>query len=263
MKESISAEIARFVDGYAEERKTETRWRRPLVGFASAADRLFERFRDVVSPTHRVPTDLLPAARTVVAFFIPFERSVARSNLAGSAASRAWAVAYIETNRLVAAVGAHMTGFLESRGFPVALTPATHNFDEKRLVSDWSHRHVAYAAGLGTFGLNNMLITREGCCGRLGSFVTTAEVQPDRRPSTEACLRKRGFACARCAARCVNEALFVDRFDRHRCYAKCLENGRAFALLGKADVCGKCVVGLPCSFRVPPDTSRAEDFREI
>jgi epoxyqueuosine reductase QueG len=252
VKEAIREEIARFVGRYAEERGTETRWRTPLVGFASAGDPVFARFREVVSPTHRMPGDLLPGARTVVAFFIPFERSVARSNVPGNAASREWAVAYIETNRLVAAVGACMTGFLEERGFQAALTPATHNFDEDRLVSDWSHRHVAWAAGLGTFGLNNMLITREGCCGRLGSFATTVEAEPDPRPEMEACLQKRGFDCARCAKRCVNEALFVDRFDRHRCYEKCLENGRTFESMGKADVCGKCVVGVPCSFTVPP-----------
>ncbi len=251
MKEEIRAQAALFVQQYAADRKTETRWRAPLVGFASAADPLFLRFRQVVSPTHRLPADLLPGARTVVAFFIPFERPVAASNVAGNAASREWAVAYIETNRLVAALGAHLAGLLEERGFAVALTPATHNFDEERLVSDWSHRHAAYAAGLGTFGLHNMLITAEGCCGRLGSFATTALIEPDRRPSIEACLQKRGFSCARCARRCVNDALFADRFERHRCYEKCLENGRTFEHLGKADVCGKCVVGVPCSFLVP------------
>jgi hypothetical protein len=49
----------------------------------------------------------------------------------------------------------------------------------------------------------------------------------------------------------VNEALFEERFDRARCYAQCLENGENFRVLGKAAVCGKCVVGLPCSFGIP------------
>ena len=201
MKEEIRAEIARFVEEYAEERRTETRWRTPLVGFASAGDPLFARLREVASPTHRMPDELLPGARTVIAFFVPFVPAVAQSNVAGRLASREWAVAYIETNRLVAAVGARMAGFLEARGIRVALTPATHNFDEERLVSDWSHRHVAYIAGLGTFGLHNMLITARGCCGRLGSFATTLEAEADPRPGREACLYRRGFACSRCAER--------------------------------------------------------------
>jgi epoxyqueuosine reductase QueG len=251
VKEEIRSEIEGFVARHAERANTETRWRTPLVGFASAADPLFTRFKTVVSPTHSLPADLLPGARTAVAFFIPFEPGVARSNVKQRLASRAWAVAYIETNELIAAVSAHAKGLLESRGHAVCTIPATHNFDEGKLMSDWSHRHVALAAGLGTFGLNNMLITRRGCCGRLGSLLTTLEVEADEKPVQEACLHRRGLPCARCLARCVNEALFESRFDRKRCYALCLENDRAFQALGKASVCGKCVVGLPCSFSIP------------
>ncbi|WP_338094171.1 hypothetical protein [Methanorbis furvi] len=37
----------------------------------------------------------------------------------------------------------------------------------------WSHRHFAVLAGLGTFGVNNMLITRMGCYGRVSSFAAS------------------------------------------------------------------------------------------
>lgn len=37
-------------------------------------------------------------------------------------------------------------------------------------MSEWSHRHAAYIAGLGIFGINNMLITNKGCVGRIPSF---------------------------------------------------------------------------------------------
>jgi epoxyqueuosine reductase QueG len=250
-KEEIRAEIVGFVARHGGERGTETRWRRPLAGFASAADPLFARFRSVVSPSHFMPGDLLPGARTVIAFFVPFEPGTARANLAGRLAAREWAMAYIETNALIAELGAHLAAMLESRGHGAAATPATHNFDERTLVSSWSHRHVAWAAGLGAFGLNNMLITAQGCCGRLGSVLTTLELEADPAPAAEACLHKRGFPCGACARRCVNEALFEDRFDRGRCHAICRENGENFRPLGKATVCGKCVVGLPCSFAIP------------
>ena len=254
MKEELRSEIAGFVARHAECRKTATRWRSPLVGFASAADPLFVQFRAVVSPSHSLPEELLPGARTVIAFFIPFEPWVANSNVAGRLPAREWAVAYVETNELIAAVCGHMKSVIESRGHTVFATPATHNFDKNKLTSDWSHRHVAFAAGLGTFGLNNMLITRQGCCGRIGSCITTAALAPDTRPAEEACLHRRGRPCARCVERCVNDALFEDRFDRKTCYSMCLENGAALRELGKADVCGKCVVGLPCSFSVPAPT---------
>jgi len=36
-------------------------------------------------------------------------------------------------------------------------------------ASSWSERHAAYAAGLGTFSLNDALITPKGIAHRLGS----------------------------------------------------------------------------------------------
>jgi epoxyqueuosine reductase QueG len=198
-----------------------------------------------------MPAELLPGARTVIVFFVPFAPEVARANIAGRLAAREWAMAYIETNALIAELGSHLAAMLESRGHGAAATPATHNFDERTLVSAWSHRHVAWAAGLGSFGLNNMLITAEGCCGRLGSVLTTLELEADPAPAAEACLHRRGLPCGVCRRKCVNDALAEDRFDRARCYEICCENGENFRSLGKAAVCGKCVVGLPCSFQVP------------
>ena len=64
---------------------------------------------------------------------------------------------------------------------------ATHNFDEAKLVSYWSQKHVAYMAGLGKFGLHHMIITEKGCCGRLGSIVTNAKIsRPKEAPRNSA-----------------------------------------------------------------------------
>ncbi|OHD74746.1 MAG: hypothetical protein A2177_10305 [Spirochaetes bacterium RBG_13_68_11] len=251
MKQAIRNEIEGIVARRHEERRTATRWLAPLVGFASAADPLFERSKQVVSPTHALPGDLLPGARTVVVWFVPFERSVALSNIPGSAASREWAVAYVETNNLLAAIGARVAEFLHVRGHEASSPPPTHQFDRTRLVSDWSHRHAAVAAGLGAFGHHNMLITAAGCCGRLGSLATTLEVEPDVRGGEEACLHKSGASCLRCVRRCVNDALHESGFDRFRCYEMCLRNGGVHRGLGTADVCGKCLAGVPCSFGDP------------
>jgi epoxyqueuosine reductase QueG len=140
---------------------------------------------------------------------------------------------------------------LEGSNYQVAITPATHNFDPEKLISGWSHRHVGYIAGLGKFGVNNMIITAHGCCGRIGSFVTDLRVEADQRSPGEACLYRHDVSCVQCAERCVNTALFADRFDRWRCYEMCLRNETKYGNLGTADVCGKCLVGLPCSFTNP------------
>jgi len=250
-KEKITKELQGFVREYGRRHTARTQWRTPLVGFASAGDPLFTELKRVVAPTHDLPKNLLENAKTVAAFFLPFDKQTVRSNIAGRLASPEWARAYRETNALIRETGRHMKGWIESEGYEVAVTPPTHNFDPKKLISDWSHRHVAYIAGLGTFGLNNMLITEAGCCGRFGSFVISLDLPPDGRPDTEACLYRHNGSCMKCVNRCVGDALFTDRFDRHSCYKVCLENDEVYHFEGTSDVCGKCVVGVPCSFLDP------------
>ena len=247
MKLAIQAEIEQFVASYQDRHRTRTGCGAPLVGFASATDPRFAELKSLISPTHKVPTDLLDQAESVVAFFLPLPKTVSTSNREGPLASEDWAVAYIEINQLISDVGLHVKTFLETHGFVAHYVPATHYFDQEKLISDWSHRHVARIAGLGSFGLNNMLITSQGCCGRIGSLVTTARLEPDPVNPQPACLYRYDRSCSQCVQRCVRGALQTDRFDRRRCFEVCLENYERFKPLGNAGVCGKCVVGLPCT----------------
>ena len=234
---------------------TRTRYRAPLLAFACAGDPGFDQLPRLV-PDHLHPRDLLPAARSVCAIFLPFDPEIVRSNRPGKrrgeAASEGWARAYVETNRLIAELCELLKGAFEGFGHETYVTPATHNYDPVTMVRDWSHRHVAHIAGLGTLGVHNLLITERGACGRLGSCVTTAEIEPDRRPEVEGCLEKRGVSCLRCVRRCVGDALLgAGSFDRRRCQDVLHENEAAHAAIGKADVCGKCLVKVPCSHGIP------------
>lgn len=251
-KACIRTEIERFVRQY-QTRLPPGRecWRTPATGFAAAGDPLFQQLKRVVSPAHALPRDLLPSARTVIAYFIPFAKSIGESNRAGRLASPEWAHAYIETNRLIHDLGDRLKNLLAEEGYEAVAPPATHNFDEQRLISGWSHRHVAFIAGLGRFGMNHMLITARGCCGRLGSLVTSLVLPAGTRPVAESCLHRHDSSCLLCVGRCVGPALFPDRFDRHRCYAVCRENENLHQAVGKADVCGKCLAGVPCSWTDP------------
>ena len=251
MSEKTGDLIKQYVAKYAKIKGTRTKWQEPLVAYADADDQMFSVLKEVVGPTHALPRDFLPGAKTVIAYFLPFEKQVVESNSEGREASRDWAVAYIETNRLILDLNTYLKAQLGRFGFNSAVIPATHNFDRKQLISDWSHRHVAFIAGLGTFGLNRMLITEKGCCGRVGSLVTDANMEPTRRTNGEFCLFKKKGKCTRCAKRCVNGALQVDGYDRHKCYEMCLHNDKAFPDLELTDICGKCLVNVPCSITVP------------
>lgn len=227
-------------------------WLEPLVAYARADDPLFDKLKTIVGPTHSLPKDFLQDAQTVITYFIPFSQEIIDSNLVGRFSSQMWAIAYMETNRLIGTVNKSLQDSLNRQGHKTVFVPTTHNFNKKTLLSDWSHRSAAYIAGLGTFGLNNMLITKKGCCGRIGSLVTSLMVSPTKRYNRELCIYKAGRSCGRCIEKCVNDALKIEGFDRHKCYEMCLVNNER--LCGPdniADVCGKCLVGLPCSTTVP------------
>ncbi len=251
--------LEKFVDGAVAE--TASRhphggwWRRPLVATA-AIDKRFQILPKIAAEDHLLPTDLLPTAKSVIVFFIPFVESLIRENGEGDRPCRNWGLSYIETNELIGKISKGLADLLQENGFHSALTPATHNFDEKRLMARWSHKHLAYLAGLGRFGMHNLIITPLGCAGRLGSLVTEAELGDSPLIETrEACLMKAGMKCGKCMAGCPISALKDDGFERRRCWERLKENRAALPYFSdmpvSTHVCGKCAAMMPCSFRNP------------
>jgi len=252
----VTSIITAFVREYQDQNNTLTSWKTPLVGFASVDDPFFEKLPAITHLGHSHPLDLFPGGQTVIAFFLPFFDDVGRSNAKDRLSSDKWCSAYIETNELVKNLGDRLQSWFKTRGWESLTFPATHNWDEKTLISDWSHRHVAYIAGLGTFGINNMLITSKGCDGRFGTFVTSASLKPSTLQTEEACLYKYDGTCGVCVKKCVNGALTHGGFDRFKCYEMCLENEKEHRHLGYADVCGKCLSGIPCASGNPAEAKR-------
>lgn len=251
--EFVRSEIAGFVEGWRKRKRIDF-WRDPLVACASPSDPLMKALKKAVDPAHAMPRDLLPEAESVIVYFLPFRPEYGRENdAAGENCARSWAVLYFKTNELILEINAHLQRVMERLGHKAAVTPATHNFDEQKLVSLWSHKHLGYIAGLGTFGLHHILITPSGCCGRLGSLVTSMPIAPTPRPNREFCLEKAGRECLACYSKCTYGALTLpgSPFDRHACYAQCLRNDAHFDDLPLVDVCGKCSCEVPCSYMAP------------
>lgn len=251
MDKQVEIIIKKFVEHYPQVRDVQTKWKEPLVAYADASDKMFYKLKEVVSPSHALPKDLLPEAKTVVAYFIPFDEEIVKSNEEGRECSKAWAKAYIETNQLISDLNTFIKDELQKLGYKINIIPATHNMDEEKLISDWSHRHVAFVAGLGKFGLNNMLITDKGCCGRIGTFITDVNIEPTKRKDGENCLYKHMGICKKCVDKCINNALKIDGFDRYKCYEMCLYNAKFHSGIGFSDACGKCLVSVPCSTTNP------------
>lgn len=261
-KQKITEFIERYIEAYQARDEIATIYGKPIVGFADAAHPYIQNLPALISLTHELPQNVLPDASIIIAYFVPFTEELARTNRDGIQASPEWARAYEETNALFAELNEALIGFIHTEAKDAGVTPKAATFDQSRLISDWSHRHIAYAAGLGAFGLNNMLLTRRGCCGRFSTVVTNLELAPDGPVEEEYCLYRRNGTCGACVKHCPAGALTTDGFDRFKCYALCLENAKIYTQFGSSyenedgtgassvgsEVCGKCITGSPCAF---------------
>ena len=262
MKKTICSFIRSYVADYQKKPEIHTKWGEPEVGFADAWNPYIQNLKKIVGPTHGLPQEVLPDAKIVIAYYVPFTRDLARTNKTGThLASPDWALAYEETNAMFGKMNAEIIRLIKKDGFQALVPPQAATFDQKILKSDWSFRHFAYAAGLGTFGMNNMLITKKGCCGRYNTIVTDLDVEPDHPVEGEYCLYKANGSCGVCFKNCPVSALTPEGYDRHLCYTVLKENARVYTEFGSSyvddngeanstgsEVCGKCVTQSPCAF---------------
>lgn len=110
--------------------------------------------------------------------------------------------------------------FLEDAGFPAISVPPVH-VDPRQYDRAGDTRgplslpHAAVEAGLGTLGLNLMLLTPEyGPRVLLGAVLTSAPLEPDRPLERPLCL---GEACGRCLLACPADAIGQWHLDKGRC----------------------------------------------
>ena len=220
------------------------RYRTPLIGYADADDPVFNNLKQVAHQGHLLPRDLLPQARTVIAFFLPFDLELVRINRRHSYVSREWVQAYVYTNALISEICRDIAAIMAEQRFEAIYDQPTHNFDEEELLSPWSHKHVAFACGLGSFGTNTMLITERGCAGRFGSLVTDAEIRPVS--SKKELFHPKCENCTYCIRVCPASALNERGLEKAACYRYLLEVNDFYNDLPLSDACGKCANG-PCA----------------
>jgi epoxyqueuosine reductase QueG len=225
---------------------TQTGYRPVLVGYASADDPLWPELRELADANHALPAGMLTGARSVVTFFLPFERSVVKSNRGGRIPSPQWALAYRETNALINRILQGLPpALLENFGVRASSAPATWNFDPVTLSCTWSHKSACAIAGLGSFGLHHLLITDAGAAGRCGSLVVDAALEPTPRVAKERCEYFESGKCSYCVDACPAGAIRPSAdaklsLDKQACWAY-------IQSVSEDDCCGKCATG-PCAF---------------
>lgn len=244
-----------------------------LVGVAPV-----ERFAG--APRGHGPTDFIPAARSVVVIGLPIVRGLmdfdrylqeseivreAEEYLDGEGRRRQWEPRRAIRNHVerrcihevmnmeLQTLSMYGALWLEQGGFTSTCLPTSYgqtfswpqNLHQNlprapQEFAPFSQRHAAVAAGLGTFGLNNLVLSpRYGPRIRFASIITTAPLNADPLLAQPVCLGER---CSLCTTGCGGAA-FGDHYDfdfagrRHRlaridkvacrkgsehCYKRCL-----------------------------------------
>jgi epoxyqueuosine reductase len=211
----------------------------PMVGVASVDRWATPPFEPWI-PEEFWPQSIYPEAMSVVVIGLPISLPVLETS-----PSIWYRELYGTVNILLDQYTYRLSNFLSDLGHPSVFVPRDGYADVKALLKNpvafFSHRHAAYLAGLGSFGVNNVLLTPEyGPRVRFGSVFTAAELPPDPVMEEELCTR-----CMRCVRMCPARALDerdypVGLTDKSACTAYSAELNRR-----GVSPCGVCIKVCP------------------
>ncbi len=188
----------------------------PLTGVADVERWVDPPFRPWMPPEF-FPQAIFPEAQSVIVIGLPIPLPVLETS-----PSLWYRELYHTVNSLLDQFTYRLAGFLTSEGHPSVAVPrdgyGSIEVLLKNPVAFFSHRHAAFLAGLGNFGVNNMILTPEfGPRVRFGSVLTSAFLPPDPLMIDPLCIR-----CMRCVHLCPSFALTeldypAGTTDKHAC----------------------------------------------
>ncbi len=247
-------------------------WDEPLVKFADGDDSIFTEYKTIIAPTHLTPREALAKAYSkspqnmsahlsFVSWILPTPEKTRKSNRSETLVpSRLWSYTYWYGEKFNEALREHMVELLTELGY-LAVAPMSQPYfkvdtNEKGSYSNWSERHIAYAAGHGTFSLSDGFITERGIAHRCGSVVTDLVLPASPRAAESPysnCLFYVGVSGNACIKRCPAEAITEEGHDKIKCEAY-LHDDISY-LRKDYDVggtgCGLCQTKVPCEFQNP------------
>jgi len=177
----------------------------PLIGVASGDDYIFPKYKELITPEYLTPLELwvgcdqneIPASNLrVVSIVFPYIDKIRKESKN-----------VVELKRIT---------------LPAEISEVFTIFSKGDFYSNWSERHTAFAAGLGTFSLHEALITEVGCNVRLASVVTNAPLDITKRkygdePYANCLFYSKGI-CKKCVERCPAGAISEKGHNKIKCY---------------------------------------------
>jgi epoxyqueuosine reductase len=253
--------------------ENEPAWGKPLVGFSSGNDLLWEEFKRHIGPFYWTPSEIFaktfPSAKTasdeltVISWILPQTRHTKSDHRKEKTyPSERWARSRKYGEEFNVKLRIHVVDTLMDAGYKATapvLSPLWEMKVSERygLSSTWSERHAAFVSGLGTFGLCDGLITPAGKAIRCGSVIAHLLVPASPRPYQDHhayCLFFSKGTCRKCIDRCPVGAITEEGHDKHRCQNYVDSKMRDYIKTHfgfDAYGCGLCQTGVPCESRIP------------
>ncbi len=254
----------------------EPAWETPLVGFSSGANPLYDFYKKDIGNFYVQPIEFFRAAYpdveakpeelTIISWVLPQTRATKYDQRKEKTMPcERWARARIMGESVNLKLRAHVVARLSEAGYPAVAPMASplwkqHTSEKYLFASSWSERHAAYAAGLGTFGLSDGLITAKGKAHRVGSVIAKISIPPSPRPYNDHhayCLWYANGTCGACIKKCPAGAISTKGHDKRKC-SDYVDTTHAFVEEHygfKGYGCGFCQVGVPCESRIPEGIS--------
>ena len=255
----------------------EPAWDDALVGFASGGDQIWQQYKEYVGPFHWTPWEVFnqhcpgesagAEELSVISWVLPQREAVRKANRrAKRYPSEEWARIRVYGEEFNVALRRHVVNSLKQAGHAAIAPMLVSNWtivksERFSYASSWSERHAAHAAGLGTFGLCDGLITARGKAMRVGSVVAKISIKPTPRPYSNHrayCLFFADGTCGKCIDRCPARAISKTGHDKEKCRQHLARSREYVKKTYKFEGygCGLCQVGVPCEAGIPVKAAR-------
>jgi len=205
----------------------EKAWAMPHVAIAQGDDPLFLRNKEMIGPFHWTPEEAyalafphnpMPASELrVISYVLPqTQETRADQRMEKTVPAERWARSRFHGEEFNCDLRLHLAETLTRAGYPSVAPERLSDFGYQQserfgLASNWSERHAAFVAGLGTFGLSDAMITRWGKAVRFGSVVSRINLPVTKRVYGEDhhawCLWYAKGTCGACAKRYPVDAI--------------------------------------------------------
>lgn len=255
----------------------EPAWDSALVGFSSGSDPIWQQYKEYIGPFHWTPWEVFNQHHssenvsadqlTVISWILPQRKIVRMANRKASKfPAEEWARIRVYGEEFNVALRKYVAEHLAKTGHPAIapmLAPNWTIVQSQRFsyASSWSERHAAFAAGLGTFGLCDGLITAKGKAMRAGSVVAKISLEPTPRFYSghhDYCLFYVDGSCGKCIDRCPARAITESGHDKEKCRQHLVRSREyvkeTYKFTGYG--CGLCQVGVPCEAGIPVVAAR-------